>query len=74
MRTCDDYRSMIPLFLDDALIDNELQDLGRHLMDCTDCTEFLAMEHALSQLLRCTRPLYRATEALRTRVSSHHFF
>ena len=74
MRACDDYRSMIPLLLDDELIDNELQDLGRHLMDCPDCTEFLAVEHALSQLLRRTRPLYRAPEALRTRVSSHRFF
>jgi anti-sigma factor (TIGR02949 family) len=74
MRACDDYRSMILLFLEDELIDNELQDLGRHLMGCTGCTEFLAVEYALSQLLRRTRPLYRAPEALRTRVFSHRFF
>ena len=70
MSACDDYRSMIPLFLDDELRGNELEDFGKHITGCADCTEALAREQALSQLLRRTRPLYQASEALRARVSA----
>ena len=69
MTDCDDYRSMIPLFLDDELSGNELEAFRKHLMDCTDCKELLAEEKTLSQLLHRTRPLYQAPELLRTRVS-----
>jgi len=69
MKACDDYRSMIPLFLDDELTGNELQDFRKHLVSCTDCKELLVEEQALSQLLHRTRPLYQAPEILRTRVS-----
>jgi anti-sigma factor RsiW len=70
MSACDDCRAMVPLFLDDELRGDELQDFRKHLMVCTDCKEFLAQEQALSQLLHRTRPLYQAPEALCTRVSS----
>jgi hypothetical protein len=70
MRACDDYRPMIPLYLKDELSAKELQDFRRHVLGCTDCTEFLAEEHALSQLLRRSRPLYRAPEVLRRRLSA----
>jgi len=66
---CDDYRSTIPLFLDDELSGNELQDFQRHLADCSECKELLAGEQTLSRLLRRNRPLYEAPEVLRTRVS-----
>jgi anti-sigma factor (TIGR02949 family) len=69
MSACDDYRSMIPLFLDDELRGDELQDFRNHVMGCTDCQEFLAREQSLSQLLHRSRPLYQAPEALRARVS-----
>ena len=69
VRACDDYRSMIPLFLDDELSGNELQDFRRHLTSCTDCEKLVAEEQALSQLLHRNRPLYQAPELLRTRVS-----
>ena len=69
MNACDDYRSIIPLFLDDELSGNELEDFRKHLAGCTDCKEFLDRERALSQLLHRTRPLYRAPEVLRARVS-----
>lgn len=69
MTTCDDYRSMIALFLDDELRGNELQDFRTHIVGCPDCNELLAQEQALSQLLHRTRPLYQAPEVLRTRVS-----
>ena len=69
MSACDDYRSMIPLFLDDELRGNELDDFGKHITGCADCREALAHEQALSQLLHRTRPLYQAPEVLRARVS-----
>lgn len=69
MSACDDYRSMIPLFLDDELRGNELEDFDKHITSCADCREALGHEQALSQLLHRTRPLYQAPEALRTRVS-----
>lgn len=68
MRAYDDYRSMIPLFLDNELSGNELEDFQIHLIDCTDCKELLAEKQALSQLLHRNRPLYEAPEVLRTRV------
>jgi mycothiol system anti-sigma-R factor len=69
MSVCDDYRSMIPLLLDNELSGNELQEFQEHLTSCTDCKEYLTAEQALSQLLRRTRPLYQAPEVLRSRVS-----
>lgn len=69
MRACDDYRPMIPPFLDNELSGIELEDFRIHLIDCADCRELLAEEQALSQLLHRNRPLYQAPEGLRTRVS-----
>ncbi len=69
MSPCDHYRLMIPLFLDDELTGNELEDFRRHLVGCADCKKLLAEEQELSQLLHRTRPLYQAPEVLRTRVS-----
>jgi anti-sigma factor RsiW len=70
VRVCDDYRSMVPFFLDDELSGDELQDFQTHIIGCADCRELLAEEQALSQLLRRDRPLYEAPDALRMRVSS----
>jgi anti-sigma factor (TIGR02949 family) len=69
MSACDEYRLMVPLFLDDELSDNDVDDFQRHLTECADCQKLLAREQALSQLLHRTRPLYEAPEALRTLVS-----
>jgi anti-sigma factor RsiW len=69
MSACDDYRSMIPLFLDDELRGNELQDFQEHIMGCAACKEAMMHEQGLSELLHRTRPLYQAPEAFRTRVS-----
>ena len=69
MSACDDYRSRIPLFLDDELRGNELQDFQSHVTGCSGCTNFLAEEQAMSGLLHRTRPLYHASDVLRARVS-----
>ena len=69
MSTCDDYRAMVPFFLDDELTGDEAEDFRKHIASCADCRQLLAEEQALSQLLHRTRPLYQASEVLRTRVS-----
>jgi anti-sigma factor RsiW len=70
MSACDDYRVMVPLFLDDELSGHELKDFQKHIVECADCRAVLTQERALSQLLHRNRPLYHAPEVLRARVSS----
>ena len=69
MSACDDYRAMVPLFLDDELRGHDLQDLQKHIVECAECKDVLSQEQALSQLLHRSRPLYHAPEVLRARVS-----
>jgi mycothiol system anti-sigma-R factor len=69
MSACDDYRAMVPLFLDDELRGHELQDFEQHIEECAECRQVLAQERALSQLLHRNRPLYHAPDALRARVT-----
>jgi anti-sigma factor (TIGR02949 family) len=69
MSACDDYRSMVPLFLDDELRDHEAEDFRKHVASCPDCRQSLDEEQALSRLLHRVRPLYRASESLRARVA-----
>jgi anti-sigma factor RsiW len=69
MSACDDYRSMVPLFMDDELRGYELQDFQRHIGECAECKRVLAQEQALSHLLHRNRPLYHAPEVLRASVS-----
>jgi anti-sigma factor (TIGR02949 family) len=69
MSARDDCRAMIPLFLDGELRGSEVEGFRTHVATCPDCWRLLAEEQALSQLLHRTRPLYRASEGLRARVS-----
>jgi anti-sigma factor RsiW len=69
MSACDDYRAMVPPFIDDELRGHELQDFKDHIAGCAECRQLLAEERALSQLLHRNRPLFHASENLRARVS-----
>jgi mycothiol system anti-sigma-R factor len=69
MSACDDYRSMVPLFLDDELRESEAEDFREHVASCADCRRRLEEERTLSRLLHDARPLYEAPEGLRARVS-----
>jgi anti-sigma factor (TIGR02949 family) len=69
MSACDEFCAMVPLLLDDELGGSEADRLRQHIACCADCRQFLAQEQALSQLMRRTRPLYRASEGLRARVA-----
>jgi len=70
MRNCDECSLDILLYLDNALTGQKLEDFRAHLTDCSDCRERLEEERALSSLLRETRPLYLAPQALRSRIAA----
>jgi anti-sigma factor RsiW len=70
MRSCDECSLDILLYLDNALTGRKLEDFRAHLEVCCDCKERLEEERALSLLLRETRPLYVAPQALRTRIAA----
>jgi anti-sigma factor RsiW len=70
MSHCDERSTDILLYLDYALTGQRLEDFRSHLAGCSNCRERLQEELALSSLLRETRPLYLAPQALRTRVAA----
>ena len=70
MSGSDNYRAIVPFFLDGELRGHELQDFKQHLADCSECRDALAQDQGLSQLLRENRCLYHASEDLRGRVSA----
>jgi len=70
MTNCDECSLGILLYLDNALTGQKLEDFREHLAVCTDCRERLEEERALSCLLRETRPLYLAPQALRASIAA----
>jgi Putative zinc-finger len=70
MRSCDECGLDILLYLDNALTGRKLEDFRAHLEGCGDCKERLEEERVLSLLLRETRPLYVAPQALRTHIAA----
>jgi anti-sigma factor RsiW len=69
MNQCDEHHADILLYLDNALTREKLENFRAHLEVCCDCRERLEEERALSSLLRETRPLYVAPQALLTRIA-----
>jgi anti-sigma factor RsiW len=70
MNRCDECSTDILLYLDNALTGQKLEDFRTHLAVCADCRSRLEEEQALSSLLRETRPLYLAPQALRARIAA----
>jgi mycothiol system anti-sigma-R factor len=68
MRGCDDYGKTIQLYRDKELTAQELEEFRAHLEECEACRTELEAEERLSALLRRSRPLYSAPDALRERV------
>jgi hypothetical protein len=66
----DKYRAKTLRYLDNDLRGEELDAFRTHLETCAGCRASLEAELALSLLLRRSRPLYRAPDRLRTRVSA----
>jgi anti-sigma factor RsiW len=70
MSHCDERSTDILLYLDNALTGQRLEDFRPHLAGCSNCRERLKEELTLTSLLRETRPLYLAPQALRERVAA----
>jgi anti-sigma factor RsiW len=70
MSHCDERSADILLYLDNALTGQRLEDFRAHLAGCSNCRERLKEELTLTSLLRETRPLYLAPQALRERVAA----
>jgi hypothetical protein len=71
MNPCDRYSIAIMRYLDNELSERELADYFHdHLLECANCRSSLTGEQALSALLKRSRPLYTAPEALSARVSA----
>jgi hypothetical protein len=70
MSYCGERSTDILLFLDNALTGQRLGDFHAHSAGCSNCRERLQEELALTSLLRETRPLYLAPQALRDRVAA----
>lgn len=68
MSAHDEQSANIPLYIDNELRGQELEDFLAHLAGCADCILQVEEEQALSNLLRRSRPLYAAPDALRARV------
>ena len=68
MKGCDDYSETIQLYLDRELSGRDLEDFQAHLEECEACRGELEAQESLSVLLRRSRPLYSAPDALRARV------
>jgi mycothiol system anti-sigma-R factor len=68
MKGCDDYTETIQLYLDRELSGRDLEDFQVHLKECEACRGELEAQEGLSVLLRRSRPLYSAPNALRARV------
>jgi anti-sigma factor RsiW len=70
MSHCDERSTDILLYLDNALTGQRFEDFCAHLAGCSNCRERLQEELALTSVLRKTRPLYLAPQALRARVAA----
>ena len=69
MKDCGgDYGSIIQLYLDKELSGRDLEEFQAHLEGCETCRAELEAGEELSRLLRRSRPLYSAPDALRQRV------
>jgi anti-sigma factor (TIGR02949 family) len=70
MSVCEECRERLPLYLEKELTNQEMKELRAHLADCAACREELEEEQILTRVLRRPRPLYAASDELRSRVTA----
>jgi len=68
MKGCDEYRIDIQLYLDKELSCQGLEELSAHLHGCAACRQQAEGEVEISRLLRRSKPLYKASDALREQI------
>jgi hypothetical protein len=69
MKGCDNYSSTTQLYLDKELRSPYLEEFRVHLIGCEACQARLKAEETFSAVLRQSRPLYFAPDALRERIA-----
>jgi len=69
MRTCEDIRERLTLYLDSELQDDERVAIEAHVQSCASCKAFVDKELAFLNTIRGSRPLHTASPSLRTRIA-----
>ena len=70
MRTCEDIRERLTLYLDNELQDDERLRVEGHVQSCASCKAFVEKELAFLNAIRGTGPLHTAPAELKTKVSA----
>jgi hypothetical protein len=68
MSLCDRYRLDIQIYLDKELSDHDSEELIDHLQGCVVCGQLMKADVELLRLIRRSKPLYIASDALRKRI------
>jgi anti-sigma factor RsiW len=68
MASCDDYKIMIQLYVDEELTGSDLQDLLSHMETCGNCRREMEELKAFSTQIREARPSFAAPASLRERI------
>lgn len=69
MRSCEDIRGRLTLYLDNELQGDERATIEAHLSECESCAAIFARELNFLKTIREGRPLYVAPPELRSRVA-----
>ena len=70
MRTCEDIRERLTLYLDNELQDDERVAIEAHVQSCASCKTFVEKELAFLNAIRGSGPLRTAPAELKTKVSA----
>ena len=70
MRTCEDIRERLTLYLDNELQDDERVAIEAHVQSCASCKAFVEKELAFLNAIRGSGPLHAAPAELKTRVAA----
>src|SRR5690349_17842914 len=70
MRTCEDIRERLTLYLDNELQDDERVAIEAHVQSCASCKAFVEKELAFLNAIRGSGPLHAAPAELKTRVGA----
>jgi anti-sigma factor RsiW len=70
MRTCEDIRERLTLYLDNELQEDERLRVETHVQSCATCKAFVEKELAFLNAIRGTAPLHTAPAELKTKVSA----
>ncbi len=70
MRTCEDIRERLTLYLDNELQEDERVAIEAHVQSCASCKAFVEKELAFLNAIRGTGPLHTAPPELKTKVGA----